>query len=248
MLSLERQEEYRRRYAAENPGWRPATHVYRDLVAEHLAPPVRMLDLGCGRGGIVEQFDLGAGSVVGLDADLESLRTHRVAGFTRVQGLSEALPYRDGAFDLVCCSWVLEHLALPAGTLREAARLLAPGGRFFFVTPNRHHPLVQFNHALRWTQGRLVDRLYDRVEADTFPAYYRANTARHIRRLLQEAGLELRALIRVGDPTYLAFGKLLYRLASGLERLLPSSLRIHIVGEAYKPARPPRTHPRLARV
>ena len=50
MLSLERQEAYRSRYAAANPGWRPASHVYRDLVVAHLTATTRVLDLGCGSG------------------------------------------------------------------------------------------------------------------------------------------------------------------------------------------------------
>jgi len=64
-LSLEKQEDYRRRYAEEHPGWQPASHVYRNRVAAHLGPSVRVLDLGCGRGGVVEELHGQAGRVVG---------------------------------------------------------------------------------------------------------------------------------------------------------------------------------------
>lgn len=234
MLSLEEQEAYRRRYAAENPGWRPASHAYRDRVMAHLTAEARVLDLGCGRGGVVEGFPPWAGLVVGLDPDPVSLRQHRLPAFRRTCGWAEVLPFPAGAFDLVCCSWVLEHLKDPGRAVSEIERVLAPGGNFVFLTPNRRHPLLAVNRLLGWTGGRLVGWLYGRAEADTFPALYRANTSAHICALLRAAGLELVSLTSVGDPTYLAFSEPLYRVACLLERFTPPGLRIHLVGEARK--------------
>lgn len=234
MLSLAKQEAYRRRYAAENPLWRPASHVYRDLVASHVSRAARVLDLGCGRGGVMEELHGRAGLAVGLDPDLASLLQHRIGRFARTGGLAESLPYRDGAFGLLCCSWTLEHLADPAGALAEVARVLAPGGHFLFLTPNRRHPLLLLNRLLSWTGGRLVGRLYGRAQVDTFAARYQANDPRRLPGLLRDAGLEPIALTAVGDPTYLAFNELLYRLACLLERLTPRDRRVHLVGEARR--------------
>jgi SAM-dependent methyltransferase len=231
MLSLEQQEAYRRRYARMRPGWRPSPHVYQDLVAARLTPASRVLDLGCGRGGVMERLHPRAGFVAGLDPDLASLREHRTPALALACGLAEALPYASERFDLVCCSWVLEHLPDPAPTLAEVARVLAPGGHFVFLTPNARHPLVAFNQALRWTRGRLVGRFYGRAEVDTFPAFYRANTPTRIERLARTAGLKRASLRFVGDPTYLAFNELLFRLACLLERATPPPLRVHLVGE-----------------
>ncbi|MGD8245681.1 MAG: hypothetical protein PVI63_10865, partial [Anaerolineae bacterium] len=77
MLSLDRQEWYRRRYAEMRPGWRPSSQVYQDLVAACLRPDARVLDLGCGRGGVMERLRPQAGFVAGLDPDESSLREHR---------------------------------------------------------------------------------------------------------------------------------------------------------------------------
>lgn len=232
MLPLERQEAYRGRYARENPGWRPATHVYRDRIAAHLTPETRLLDLGCGRGGVVEQLRNAPGRWIGIDPDLSSLREHRLPSLPRLCGQAERLPFPDNAFDLVCCSWVLEHLPHPTRALAEVARVLAPAGRFIFLTPNRRHPLLALNRLLGWSRGRLVDRLYGRSAADTFPALYQANTPEEIKDLLAQVGLKPVDLVLVGDPTYLAFTDPLYRLSCLLERALPSALRIHIIGEA----------------
>jgi SAM-dependent methyltransferase len=231
VLSLERQETYRLRYAAENPGWRPATHHYRDLVATYATASARVLDLGCGRGGVLEELHPQAARALGLDPDLASLREHRIPGFARACGEADRLPLPDGALDLVCCSWVLEHLADPAGAFAEAARVLVPGGHFVFVTPNRRHPLLGIGRLLSRTRGRLVDRVYGRAAADTFPAFYRANTPADVDRLAEEAGLARARLVFVGDPTYLAFRPALYRLACLLERWTPASLRVHLVGD-----------------
>jgi len=231
MLSLDQQETYRQRYAEMRPDWRPSSHVYQALVAVRLTPGARVLDLGCGRGGVMERLHLHAGFVAGLDPDLKSLREHRAPALARSNGLAEALPYPDDVFDLVCCSWVLEHLADPAHVFAEVARVLAPGGRFIFLTPNARHPLLMLNHALRWTRGRLVDRIYGRAEADTFPAFYCANTSAQIERLARAAGLEQVSLRFIGDPTYLAFNEVLFRLACLLERVMPRQMRVHLVGE-----------------
>jgi SAM-dependent methyltransferase len=235
MLSLDRQETYRRRYAEMSPGWQPASHVYQDAVAARLTPTTRVLDLGCGRGGVLERLHPRAGFVAGLDPDLASLREHRARALSLACGLAEALPYADGSFDLACCSWVLEHLPDPARVFAEVARVLANGGHFIFLTPNARHPLLALNHALRPTQGRLVGRFYGRAEADTFPALYRANTPTQIERLARTAGLEQVSLHFVGDPTYLAFSEPLFRLACLLERVTPPALRVHLVGEYAAP-------------
>ena len=77
MLSLDRQNHWREVYAAAHPGWRPATERFAALVRAARPPGTRLLDLGCGRGGLVEQIDDPAG-VVGIDPDFASLRDHRL--------------------------------------------------------------------------------------------------------------------------------------------------------------------------
>jgi SAM-dependent methyltransferase len=205
--------------------------VYEDLVSSRLSAGGSVLDLGCGRGGVLERLHSRARLVVGLDPDLRSLREHRVTDFSLAAGAGVALPFADETFDVVVCSWVLEHLRDPERTLAETARVLHRGGSFVFLTPNLCHPLVALNWMLGSVQGQLAARMYDRSEADTFPVFYRANTGLRIDRLAQNAGLAKRSLQFVGDPTYVAFAPQLFWLGRLLERATLRPFRVHLVGE-----------------
>jgi len=78
MLPLSKQNAYREKYKKLRPGWRPSGEVFEALTRQHTAPSARVLDLGCGRGGVVELFWREVGLSVGLDPDLTSLAEHRV--------------------------------------------------------------------------------------------------------------------------------------------------------------------------
>jgi SAM-dependent methyltransferase len=237
MLSLDRQNAWREVYAAAHPGWRPATERFAAHVRAALGPAARLLDLGCGRGGLVEQLDFPAARIVGIDPDFDSLRDHRLPRLPRAAALSGRLPLAPATFDVVAASWLLEHLPDPAATFAEIGRVLRPGGVFVFITPNARHPLAWANRAagqLGRAQGRLVDRLYGRAEADTFPTAYRANSAAALAKLCDAAGLSLATLEFVADPTYLAFSRPIYRAMAAFEDRLPASRRIHLVGVARR--------------
>ena len=78
MLSLDKQNAWREQYRASHPGWQPATELYANLVRQQLTPAARVLDIGCGRGGLVEQLGHPLAQVVGIDPDWLSLREHRL--------------------------------------------------------------------------------------------------------------------------------------------------------------------------
>jgi SAM-dependent methyltransferase len=236
MLSLERQNRLREEYGRLRPGWRPATEVYAGLVRRYLRPESRLLDVGCGRGGLVEQLGHPLHQVVGVDPDVVSLREHRLP-LPRAAALSLALPLAAGRFDVAFASWLLEHLEEPERDLAEVSRVLRPGGVFIFITPNRLHPLVSLNRLsgrVSRLQQWLVAGLYGRAAADTFPAYYRANTAADLQRLAGGSGLRLVEWQAIADPTYLAFHPALFRPVVWLDGRLAAGRAIHLVGVLAK--------------
>ena len=101
----------------------------------------RVLDAGCGGGGMPLSFAEEAKSAVGIDLTprfrdagcrLARERAVRNLAFVRADGL--ALPFRDQTFDLVLSHAVIEHVADAWMYLRECARVLRPSGRMYLST------------------------------------------------------------------------------------------------------------------
>jgi SAM-dependent methyltransferase len=237
MLSLDKQNAFRERYRAENPGWQPATELFAGFVRQQLQGDSTILDIGCGRGGLVEQLDHPLAQIIGIDPDWASLTEHRLA-LPRAVGISATIPLPAATIDVAYASWVLEHLPQPLTDLREIARVLQPGGVFVFITPNDRHPLIRLNHVfgrINTIQQHLVQMVYDRAEDDTFPVSYRANTINVLQRLAQSAGLHVVALEAIADPTYLAFNEPLFRLMCWMENRVSAENKLHLVGILQKP-------------
>jgi ubiquinone/menaquinone biosynthesis C-methylase UbiE len=236
-LPLSVQNAYRERYRAIRPGWSSSGDQLETIVRSHVTSHSRVLDLGCGRGGIVELFWRDVRFAAGLDPDSPSLNEHRAEGMPVVRGVGERLPFVGESFDVIVCLWVLEHLREPAETLGEVRRVLAPGGHFIFLTPNMRNPLMFANRigkALPSLQRRLVPRFYGREEADTFPVQYRANTVEAVGEHARAAGLYVHDLRVVPDPTYLAMNSVMFNASVMSERLMPKGWGVHLLGDLVR--------------
>lgn len=102
----------------------------------------RVLDVGCGAGFLANALSLAGHRAEGLDLSAGSLKVARGRDATgrgawRV-GDAYRLPWRDATFDAVAALDFLEHVDRPAAAVAEAARVLKPGGLFFFHTFNRN--------------------------------------------------------------------------------------------------------------
>jgi SAM-dependent methyltransferase len=97
----------------------------------------RVLDLGCGPGHTALAFAPRVASVVAFDLTLQMLAQARqlagergIANVRFEQGDASKLPFPDASFDVVTSRLSAHHVAEPAAMVREAARVLAPGGVF----------------------------------------------------------------------------------------------------------------------
>lgn len=237
MLNLSKQESLRRRYKAMRPGYRPSLEIYTDWVSSLVHAGTRLLDAGCGPGGLVKGYVGTADQVVGVDRYASTFQEPAEIS-TLIESDLDALPFPDGHFDVVTCSWVLEHLRQPERVFAEVSRVLKPGGRFLFITPNKRNYVVRLRGMMPNTLGRRATRaIYARNEDFINPTYYRANSYKEINRLLQAAGLRRERFEHVGDPTYLAFNELLFRVSLMAERLIDRfapNTRVHLVGDYKK--------------
>lgn len=101
------------------------------LLAAGLAPGQRLLDLGCGPGGLLERLRPELGSVVGpvavgVDVNHDLLRHVHSAPVARADGAW--LPFQDAVFDFVLVRLVLRHAPARERIIGEAARVLRTGG------------------------------------------------------------------------------------------------------------------------
>jgi len=105
----------------------------------------RILDVGCGGGILAEAMAAKGAKVTGIDLADKPLKVamlHRMESGSDVdyrlvsaEALAEEAP---GAFDIVTCMEMLEHVPDPPSTVRACAHLVRPGGRVFFSTLNRN--------------------------------------------------------------------------------------------------------------
>ena len=101
------------------------------------------LEVGCGGGILTEEIRKMGFTTTGIDPSEESLHTasnHAKANGLDIRydkGSGENLPYSDASFDYVFCCDVLEHVQDLPKVISEIARVLKPGGVFFYDTLNR---------------------------------------------------------------------------------------------------------------
>ena len=156
----------------------------------------RVLDVGCGVGMYLQAIRAFSERVYGVDIDLErAAQAHHLLPHI-VVAPAEQLPFAPGSFDVVLLHEVIEHVGDDRQAIREAHRVLAPGGRMVIFAPNQLYPLethgifwrgrYHFGNVplINWLPGLLRNRLAPHV---------RAYTAGSLRRLFN--GLEVTFVI-----------------------------------------------------
>lgn len=156
--------------ATDNALWREQVGRLLDADAP---PPRRLLDLGCGPGGsaFVLADQLPGASIVALDIAPKMVQRARQHQRTRWRhqgdrvGLLVAdathLPLRDGVVDAVTGHSFLYLVPDPLAVLREARRVLAPGGRVAFMEPSQRGSLRRAAVGSLRHAGELLRRPWD---------------------------------------------------------------------------------------
>jgi len=124
------------------PPWLRFQHETRYAFAAGRAAALHVLDAACGNGyGTAAIARAGASRAVGVDLSLDALidgrGAHRAPGMATLSASATALPFPDQTFDLFVSFETIEHIDDDAAYVREARRVLRPGGTFLCSTPNR---------------------------------------------------------------------------------------------------------------
>lgn len=118
----------------------------------------RMLDVGCGSGETLTLGRYRGAEVAGVDpaTELLDIARNRVPSADLRRGDMEKLPFPDGAFDAVVYVNSLMYASDPGMALREAGRVLEPGGRVA-VAVWAEEETCEFRHALQALAGVMPD-------------------------------------------------------------------------------------------
>ena len=180
---------------------------YAAALSDAVRPGDKWLDVGCGHNIVPdwampleeqERLVQRAAFLVGVDVD-DGMARHRLLTY-KIKAIGGQLPFKDGTFDLVTANMVIEHVPDPASFLHDVFRVLRPGGRFLFVTPNRVTPMLLASrampeivkkHAVRYLEGRDFE--------DIFPTFYRMNGPREIQSYSDKTGFTVDRLQLIGS-------------------------------------------------
>src|SRR3989304_5798091 len=185
----------REQVALGNPSyvWRAGQDRPLNLIRRYVPlEGARILDIGCGIGTYVRKLQDYSSYVYGIDIDSARVRQGRTGLPDRQAGtlavaVSESLPFADRAFDVVLLNEVIEHVRDDRHTLREACRVVRPGGHVVVYAPNRFYPFETHGVYLgrRFVFGNipLVNYLPDPLRRRLVP-HARAYTSRGLRRLI----------------------------------------------------------------
>jgi len=200
--------------------WDDVANVYEtsrrtELVFGRLLEGVKLegaqfLDAGSGGGHFSALAARRGAHVVSMDMGLNLLAgVARRCQSQRAVGSTLELPFKDGAFDIVLSTEVLEHTPEPIVGLRELTRVVKPGGRLILTTPGRlWQPVVRAASALHL-------RPYQGRENFLWPEHARAEVERQGLTIETFEGFNVLPLFhRVFDPVN--------RRLDGLGRIWPS--------------------------
>lgn len=185
--------------------------VYEEILTDLVRNDEVWLELGCGHQILSpwrleqeQQLVAKAKSVVGVDLDSQAMLSHRTIKNLVCEDITRT-SFPADTFSLVSSNMVLEHVEHPEALLREVFRVLQPGGRFLFHTPNANSLFVRVSRLLPdCIKKPVISLLENRSSDDVYPTYYRLNRIEDIERLAQSAGFKVSAVRFLVSPALTA--------------------------------------------
>ena len=173
---MSRQEFYRQEYRRMNPNWEDSVSIYRNYIDRNTYEDTRILDFGCGHVDFMKSVYSRTPYVYGIEPNKYTLRKNMTIK-NKIAGLAEHIPFPDNFFDLAVSAWVVEHIDDPTSVFCDVHRVLKPGGKLVFLTPNSWNYITWINRAIpNGMHDFLTRKLYGREEKDTYLIRYKMNS------------------------------------------------------------------------
>jgi len=174
------------------------TTVFVQELTQRIAPAGRVLDLGCGTGVLSVALAALGQHVTGIDisqAMLDKIDVKCPTGsITLRQGDIFNLPLEDASFDGVITRWVVPHFRDWPKILKEAARVLRPGGTLVFDQCSRDN----YELAQRWGDLEYAKFGYDPRARAANSMFYAAASVEELQLAADVAGLQLVNVVPLG--------------------------------------------------
>ena len=172
------------------------------LDAAHVTKGTRLLDIACGPGYAAAAAAARGARALGIDFSSEMVEEARgrYPGIEFQEGDAEQLSFPDSTFDSVVLNFGMLHLGRPEQAIREAHRVLGPGGHIAFTVWDTPDKAIGFGIVLSAIQ-KYGDM---NVPVPPGPPFFRFSDPVESRRVLSEAGFAGIAVTQVPQRWRLA--------------------------------------------
>ncbi len=209
--------------------------IFHTRVNALIEPHMVFLDVGCANGAhrlheevtYRKNLKIYKGKVkrvIGIDVDEESRENPFLDEFRLIM---EGWPIENESIDLCLCESVVEHISDPEHFFSEFQRVLKKGGYLCINTPNLFNYVSCISHMIpsKYHANILHKAQSGRKQDEVWPTYYKCNTIRKLRRMLNKYGFKGVVYGYEPEPGYLNFSSVAYFLGVLHQRYAPKFMK-----------------------
>lgn len=136
---------------------------------------IKILDIGCGTGKIINFFNKNNNQIFAVDVFNQIDKSLSIENFTHVS--SAELPFKDKFFDIIISNHVVEHIEDQNLHMDEIYRCLNNTGMCYYATPNKNFPIephhkIPLIHYLKSSVFHKILKLIGKYEEDLYLLSY----------------------------------------------------------------------------